>query len=229
MLGSAIDQALGLKAEAGGEAVVVADQDPPGGRQLEAGMGFLAKDGYIFVYQDVRGKFRVAIARIFSFASASWAALMKRRSPRAVYQLRLTRLAVLLAWPVAQVSMVERAGKLGVARFIRRELLFGLEGFLPRRFERGEFRLQRRNLLAQLRNLDRLEHRPRLDARPRVHARVAVEADVVDQFEEAAERDERHEPAFVLVIEATGVLLLALEKARAATEALGAALRVIPS
>ena len=27
-------------------------------RQLEAGMGFLARDGYIFVYQDARGKFK---------------------------------------------------------------------------------------------------------------------------------------------------------------------------
>lgn len=58
---------------------------------------------------------------------------------------------------------------------------------------------------------------------------LAAMTDVVDQLEEAAERDERHEPAFVLVIEATGVLLQALEKARAATEALVAAMRVIPS
>ena len=58
---------------------------------------------------------------------------------------------------------------------------------------------------------------------------LAAMTDVVDQFEEAAERDERHEPAFVLVIEATGVLLQALEKARAATEALVAAMRAIPS
>lgn len=56
-------------------------------------------------------------------------------------------------------------------------------------------------------------------------AAVAALTDVVDQLEEAAERDERHEPAFVLVIEATGVLLQALEEARAATEALGAAMR----
>ena len=58
---------------------------------------------------------------------------------------------------------------------------------------------------------------------------LAAMTDVVDQFEEAAERDERHEPAFVLVIDATGVLLQALEKARAATEALVAAMRAIPS
>jgi hypothetical protein len=56
-------------------------------------------------------------------------------------------------------------------------------------------------------------------------AAVAAMTDVVDQLEEAAERDERHEPAFVLVIEATGVLLQALGEARAATEALGAAVR----
>ena len=60
-------------------------------------------------------------------------------------------------------------------------------------------------------------------------AAVAALTDVVDQLEGAAERDERHEPAFVLVIEAAGVLLQALEKARAATESLVAALRVIPS
>ena len=41
--------------------------------------------------------------------------------------------------------------------------------------------------------------------------------DVVDQLEKAAERDEQYEPAFVLVIEAAGVMLQALEKARAAT------------
>jgi hypothetical protein len=41
--------------------------------------------------------------------------------------------------------------------------------------------------------------------------------DVVDQLEKAAERDEQYEPAFVMVIEAAGVLLQALEKARAAT------------
>jgi len=58
---------------------------------------------------------------------------------------------------------------------------------------------------------------------------LAAMTDVVDQLEEAAERDERHEPAFVLVIEATGLLLQALEKARAATEALVAALRIIRS
>jgi hypothetical protein len=41
--------------------------------------------------------------------------------------------------------------------------------------------------------------------------------DVVDQLEKAAERDEQYEPAFVLVIEAAGVMLQALDKARAAT------------
>lgn len=54
-------------------------------------------------------------------------------------------------------------------------------------------------------------------------AAVAALADIVDQLEKAAERDEQYEPVFVLVIEATGVLLRALEKARAATEALGVA------
>jgi len=56
-------------------------------------------------------------------------------------------------------------------------------------------------------------------------AAVAALTDVVDQLEAAAERDERYEPAFVLVIDATGVLLQALERARTATEALGAAMR----
>jgi hypothetical protein len=41
--------------------------------------------------------------------------------------------------------------------------------------------------------------------------------DVVDQLEKSAERDEQYEPAFVLVIEAAGVMLQALERARAAT------------
>ena len=47
----------------------------------------------------------------------------------------------------------------------------------------------------------------------------ALEAvpDIVDQLEKAAERDEQFEPAFVMVIEAAGVMLQALEKARAAT------------
>jgi hypothetical protein len=48
-------------------------------------------------------------------------------------------------------------------------------------------------------------------------------ADVVDQLEKAAERDEQYEPAFVLVIEATGVMLQGIEKAQTATQALGAA------
>jgi hypothetical protein len=41
--------------------------------------------------------------------------------------------------------------------------------------------------------------------------------DIVDQLEKSAERDEQFEPAFVLVIEAAGVMLQALDKARAAT------------
>ncbi|MBP9591491.1 MAG: hypothetical protein KBE42_05450 [Steroidobacteraceae bacterium] len=49
---------------------------------------------------------------------------------------------------------------------------------------------------------------------------VAALADVVDQLEQAAERDERYEPAFVLVIEAVGVMLQGVEKAKVATQAL---------
>ena len=47
----------------------------------------------------------------------------------------------------------------------------------------------------------------------------ALEAvpDIVDRLEKSAERDEQFEPAFVLVIEAAGVMLQALDKARAAT------------
>jgi hypothetical protein len=52
---------------------------------------------------------------------------------------------------------------------------------------------------------------------------VAAMTDVVDQLENAAEHDEQKERAFVLVIEATAVMLQGLEKARAATQALGAA------
>ena len=51
---------------------------------------------------------------------------------------------------------------------------------------------------------------------------LAAVTEVVDQLESAAERDEESERAFVLVIEATGVMLQGLEKARAATQALGA-------
>ena len=49
---------------------------------------------------------------------------------------------------------------------------------------------------------------------------LAAVADVVEKLEDAAERDERNERAFVLVIEAAGVMLQGLEKARAATQAL---------
>jgi len=49
---------------------------------------------------------------------------------------------------------------------------------------------------------------------------VAALADVVDQLEQVAERDERYEPAFVLVIEAVGVMLQGVEKAKVATQAL---------
>ena len=59
-------------------------------------------------------------------------------------------------------------------------------------------------------------------------AAVAAMTDVVDELEKAAERDEQYERAFVLVIEATGVLLQGLEKAKAATQALGAAVPQAP-
>ena len=49
-------------------------------------------------------------------------------------------------------------------------------------------------------------------------------ADLVDRLEGAAEQDEHYEPAFVLVIEAAGVMLQSFENARAATQALGAAM-----
>jgi len=48
-------------------------------------------------------------------------------------------------------------------------------------------------------------------------------ADVVERLEAAAELDEAHERAFVLVIEATGVLMQGLERARSATQALATA------
>ena len=57
---------------------------------------------------------------------------------------------------------------------------------------------------------------------------VAALADVVDPLEKAAERDEQHERAFVLVIEATGVMLQAIQKAKAATQALGATVSQTP-
>jgi len=52
---------------------------------------------------------------------------------------------------------------------------------------------------------------------------VAAMADVADEMEKAAELDETYEQSFVLVIEATGVMLQELEKAKAATQALDAA------
>ena len=51
---------------------------------------------------------------------------------------------------------------------------------------------------------------------------LAPVAEVADQLEGAAERDEQNERAFVMVIEAAGVMMQALEKARAATAALSA-------
>jgi hypothetical protein len=51
---------------------------------------------------------------------------------------------------------------------------------------------------------------------------LAAVADLADELEKAAERDEEYERAFVLVIEASGVMLQGLEKAKAATEMLRA-------
>lgn len=51
---------------------------------------------------------------------------------------------------------------------------------------------------------------------------LATLTDVADKLEKDAERDEQHEPAYVLVIEAVGVLLQGLEKAKSATQALDA-------
>jgi hypothetical protein len=52
---------------------------------------------------------------------------------------------------------------------------------------------------------------------------LAALPDTVDRLEKAAERDEANEPAFVLVIEASSVMLQGLSTAKAATEALSAA------
>jgi hypothetical protein len=68
-----------------------------------------------------------------------------------------------------------------------------------------------------------VERLTRLDAT--MMGAVAGMAEVVDELEKAAELDEANEGAFVLVIEATGVLMQGLEKARAATEGLRAAVR----
>jgi hypothetical protein len=51
---------------------------------------------------------------------------------------------------------------------------------------------------------------------------LAAMTDVADELERDAERDSRHERAFVLVIEAAGLLLQSLDKARTATAALRA-------
>lgn len=52
---------------------------------------------------------------------------------------------------------------------------------------------------------------------------VAGATGLVEQLEKAAERDEQQEPAFVLVIDAVGILLQELERARSATGALATA------
>ena len=49
---------------------------------------------------------------------------------------------------------------------------------------------------------------------------VVGATDLVDKMEKAAERDEQQEPAFVLLIDAVGILLQELERAKAATGAL---------
>jgi hypothetical protein len=59
-------------------------------------------------------------------------------------------------------------------------------------------------------------------------APMSALADVVDGLESAAERDESHERAFVLVIEAIGVLMQGLERARTATQALDAIASATP-
>jgi len=52
---------------------------------------------------------------------------------------------------------------------------------------------------------------------------VAGMAEASDELEKAAERDEQYEPAFVVVIEATGVLMQGIEEAKVATGKLKAA------
>jgi hypothetical protein len=52
---------------------------------------------------------------------------------------------------------------------------------------------------------------------------LAPVAELADRLETAAERDDTHERAFVLVIEAAGVLLQGLKRASAATAALQSA------
>ena len=54
---------------------------------------------------------------------------------------------------------------------------------------------------------------------------LAPLAELADALERAAERDPEQERAFVLVIEATGVMLQGLDSAREATAALGGAAR----
>ena len=58
---------------------------------------------------------------------------------------------------------------------------------------------------------------------------LATLTDVVAELEKAAERDEANEPAYVRVIEAMGVLLQGLKTAKAATEALQAAVPRAPN
>jgi 1,6-anhydro-N-acetylmuramate kinase len=66
-----------------------------------------------------------------------------------------------------------------------------------------------------------LQHLSGLDAA--MMTVVAGATDLVDQLEKAAERDEQQEPAFVLVIDAVGILLQELERAKTATGALAGA------
>lgn len=76
--------------------------------------------------------------------------------------------------------------------------------------------------------------KPELDAAVVLRALSGIEAgmmdvlagfaELVEKLEAAAERDERCEPAFVLVIEAAGGLLQCFQTARSSTDALRAAM-----
>ena len=83
--------------------------------------------------------------------------------------------------------------------------------------EVGEGKVQVAKVVERLTGMDALMMRA-----------LGAMTDVVDQLEQAAERDEANEPAFVLVIEAIGVLLQALEKAKGATKTLEGAVGVQP-
>jgi len=85
--------------------------------------------------------------------------------------------------------------------------------------EVGEGKADAARVVARLTGMDALMMRA-----------VGAMTDVVAALEKTAEQDEAHEPAFVLMIEAVGVLMQALAKAKAATETLQAAVpRAVPS